>query len=332
MGSTVSDIRPRGRVRTVTAGDLVQSARILGARYIFENASPDADDALLQGCFETLELRPGLILHAAQVQDLQDLGSVNVLYPGLKIVAVVGGLTEVAYGNHQFVLGPQSPQRDIRCRGILVNLTDTANFARTWMKGRKETKLSLTVSSAWLEQAGVAGPALHHFMQEHLAMRTWQLSARACALVREILQPESFQAGLSRLILESRCVELVAEALGSLTAVATAGRPLSAADRRRLARLEELLDEDEVLDLSCDAIASRIGSNPTSLQQLARRVWGRSVFEQLRWIRMEKAMAAIRGGCPVAQAAEIAGYTSATNFATAFRRCYGLSPREARRG
>ena len=35
-----------------------------------------------------------------------------------------------------------------------------------------------------------------------------------------------------------------------------------------------------------------------------------------------------RGELSISQAAWAAGYGSAANFATAFRRCFGLSPRE----
>lgn len=334
MRASILSAQEGGEIRTVTAGQLVQSAKMLGSRYIFENAQPDEDDALLHGHFNTLQLRPGLILHAAQVQDLCDMDSVNVLYPGLKIVAVVGGHTDVSYGPHRFLLGPGSPVREMRCRGVIVNLADTANFSRRWQCRREEKKISITLGSEWLTQgtfsSGAEEARLQAFMQCHLATQEWQLSARASQLIREILQPVSFQPGLARLLLEGRCLELVAEALGFLQENADSGASLGRLEKIRLARLEELLRTEEAMHLSCDEIAGRVGTNPTSLQQLARQAWGCSVFEYLRTLRMEKSLAAIRAGCSVADASEIAGYASATNFATAFKRRYGLSPREAR--
>lgn len=77
-------------------------------------------------------------------------------------------------------------------------------------------------------------------------------------------------------------------------------------------------------------IARAVGSNPTSLQALARRAWGMSVFERLRTIRLEKARALLLRGGAVAQAAELAGYSAASNFATAFRQHYGVSPSRVR--
>lgn len=55
-----------------------------------------------------------------------------------------------------------------------------------------------------------------------------------------------------------------------------------------------------------------------------------SIFDYVRKLRLELAFASLRSGeCTVAQASLIAGYSSPTNFATAFRRMFGVSPREA---
>jgi AraC-like DNA-binding protein len=54
---------------------------------------------------------------------------------------------------------------------------------------------------------------------------------------------------------------------------------------------------------------------------------GRSVFE---YIRLERAFAALRSGeASVQHASDLAGYASPANFATAFRRRFGLTPRDA---
>lgn len=323
-----------GTERVVTAGDLVRSARILGSRYVFENAAPQEDMPLLHGCFETLCLRPGLILHVARVRDLCDMATANVLYPGLKIVAVVGGRTDFAYGPRRFEMGPRAQAGDWRGRGILLNVADATRYERHWQSGSEETKLSLTVTSEWLEQGdlgdGSLREAVRGFMHTHLQVCAWKLSARTAGLVRLILQPAALAPGLARLQLESRCLELVAEAFGSLLCHKPEVRPLNPGEQLRLKRLEELIRSDEVMVLGTDEIALRVGTNPTSLQQLARRVWGCSLFEYLRGMRLDQALAVIQRGGSVAQATEVAGYASATNFATAFRRRYGVSPREAR--
>lgn len=336
MSDTDNAGRTRGQIRTVTCADLVRSAGLLGPAYTFLEATPAPESELLHGRFETLRLRPGLILHAAAVRDLCDLHTENALDPALKIVAVVGGSTDLSFGHHRFLLGPQTAGNTPGRHGVLVNLAEPSTFSRRWQRHREEQKVSLTIGREWLEQGGyecVRGyRILERFVASHLARHDWQLSARAQALAGEILRPHSFQPGLQRLQLESRCLELVGEALASLVPDSNpAEQPLRAPERKRLARLDALLRSDEVIGMSSEEIARQVGSNPTTLQELARRTWNCTLFERLRQIRMDKAQACLRRGGSVAEAADIAGYASANNFSTAFRQRFGHPPSQTRR-
>lgn len=328
-GSTVKPLKT-----VVTRAELVRSAKLLGSGYAFEGAAPSEDEAVLEGRFETLRLRPGLILHAAAVSDLCDMRTHHQLHPGIKIVVVVDGATDLSFGPHRFLLGPQAADPGARARGALVNLAEAETFSRRWQRGRREGKVSLTLTREWLEQGGFAEHAgaagLEGFARSHLASQAWTVPPRARELARQILEPSSFQPGLQRLRLESRCLELASEALAAVAPARPARSALSPADRRRLERLDELLHSDVVLGLGTAEIAREVGSNPTSLQALARRAWGCTVFERLRAIRLEMAHDLLARGASVAEAAALAGYASAPNFSTAFRQRYGFSPRQAK--
>jgi len=98
----------------------------------------------------------------------------------------------------------------------------------------------------------------------------------------------------------------------------------------RLRRLTELLEGPDSDTLSMADIARELGTNPVSLQALTRKAWGCSVFERVRALRLERAHDMLLGGASVGEAAASAGYAAATNFATAYRRRYGTTPRQAR--
>lgn len=322
-------------VGRIARADLERSARLLGSGYVFEGAEPAPEEAVLAGRFNTHVLRPGLILHAAEVRDLHDMHTRHTLHhPGIKIVVVPDGATDIAFGPRRFRLGPKAAGRNAPQQGVLLSMTEPTTFARRWERGRAERKVSLTLTTDWLEQgllAGSAAPAgLRRFAGSHLDWRPWNVTPRARELARQILAPDAYLPGLHRLRLESRCIELATEALAALAPASTPSDWLSATDRSRLARLDELLHEDTTADMSVADIARAVGSNPTSLQALARHAWGATVFERLRAIRMEKARALLVRGAGVGQAAEAAGYASATNFATAFRQRYGITPSKAR--
>ncbi|GGY35606.1 hypothetical protein GCM10007387_17150 [Pseudoduganella albidiflava] len=362
---------PCGSTRYVTRADLVRSAGLLGAAYTFNDSAP-ADEQVLHGQFDTLQLRPGLILHAACVRDLRTMDTSNQLDPAVKIVLLVDGATDLSFGHHRFQLGPRSADPAQRASGALVNLAEEDLFARRWQAGRTERKVSLTLTPEWIEEGGLAAhgdhAALRAFCREHLARQPWTPSARARDLARAILEPASFEPGLHRLRLEARCLELAAEALAAVGEHMPGTPALREIDRRRLRRLDELLHAAasdalptmpavpahapppaglpapvasvpvpcmpalSMPELSMAGIARAIGTNPVSLQALTRRAWGCSVFERLRMLRLERAHDVLLRGGSVAEAAAVAGYSAATNFATAYRRRYGCTPRQAASG
>lgn len=321
----------------ITRAELERRARLLGTGYTFKGAAPAPDEAVLAGRFNTLTLRPGLILHAAEVRDLCSMGTHHMLHsPCIKIGLVIDGATDVAFGHRRFRLGPQSRDRAERDKGALVSLTEPTSFSRQWLQNRTERKVSLTLTHDWLEEGvleGHANPAeLGRFVRTHLDHRAWTLTPRARGLAQQILAPSAYLPGLHRLMLEGHCIELAVEALGALmpgTPLKT--KTLSARERNCLARVEELFHEDRTIGMTMADIAKAVGSNPTTLQALSRLVWNTTVFERLRTIRMEKARSLLDRGASVTEAAEAAGYASATNFATAFRQRFNTSPSSVRR-
>ncbi|MCS4504756.1 hypothetical protein KBTX_03373 [wastewater metagenome] len=101
-------------------------------------------------------------------------------------------------------------------------------------------------------------------------------------------------------------------------------------DWRLLERVREYLDEYPGEPHTLKALAGLACMSPSTLRAKFRRAYGRSVFDYLRERRLEQAHRALRDGLSVQQAANRAGYRHATNFATAFRQRYGLTPSAVR--
>jgi AraC-like DNA-binding protein len=355
----------------VRKDDILRTVAPVGRDYRF-SLSPLAGQApVLQGEFESLTLRPGLVLQRTRVQDLHDMTTQLTLEPGLKIGLLVEGETEIAYGDLALRLGPR---RDAAGRlhvpGSVVALAEPETFRRHWRRGRREAKVSLTLRPEWLAASGCAeGPAmaaLQHFCDEHLARHAWTPSARALSLAQQIARPPALTDPFRRWYLEARAVELASEALQSLvqarqaaggrtgagtgawmgppadglmegptdtwTATSSAAaRPPAALPPREQRRLRELLawiDSRPAATLTLEAIAREAAMSPTALQRAFRAFQGRPLFDHLRERRLDAARLALeRDGVSVGQAAEIAGYAGAHNFATAFKRRYGCTPR-----
>lgn len=278
------------------------------------------------------ELRPGLRLHCEDGCDSCDWTAQAQIDTGLRLVVLLEGQVDVSYGLTQLALA----HRGAGATAALVSVAEPEQFARRARQGVYSRRISLNLGPQWLAQAGggeAMGLELSRFMHQHLATKHWQLSARASAIAEQIVHPPAMVPLLQHMYLESHVLELVADALGGLCAAEppAAGMALLPREHQRLRELQTFLDSGQADALSLDAIARQVGINANSLQRQFRAVFGTTVFDYLREARLQRARQALeRDGITVGQAAMVAGYTSAANFATAYRRRFGLAPKLAR--
>lgn len=295
-------------------------------------------------------LRPGLHLHADDTADMQDFTASGDMEAGLRIVLLLEGSVDVSYGPRRVALSSAASQRAREPglpRALLVSVAEPERFERRGRRGAYARRVSVGLGGEWLEQ--VAGPsasdAIDAFRRQHLAMHHWQPSARIAAVAEQITRAPDLSPLLLHLYLESRALELVSEALGSLSqhapgpAPAPAPAPALAAatlrllphEHQRMRALHAFLQTDAAMDMSLDALARQAGTNANTLQRHFRAVYGTTVFDFVREHRLQRARQALeQDGLTVGQAALVAGYNSAANFATAYRKRFGMPPKLAR--
>jgi len=297
--------------------------------------------ARLDGLFDAMELAEGLSLLRVDVRDMQGVALSGTMAPGLRLAYVVGGRSDVTYGNRRVVLGPQSPTR-MHCS--MVQILHTERFSRRSQRGDRERTVSITISPAWmLKRLGIDHPA-GQLLTRHLACSSWQVSTQAMTLVEQMLRPPELSPPMLHLYLESRALDLVVEAFAHLDSLSRAPVPtrrpgirslpptaLRDPDRQRMNAVRDLLESGQADALSLDAIARHAGVSVNTLQRHFRMVWSKTVFAYLRDHRLMRARIAMeRDGVSVASASAIAGYASPANFATAFRKRFGITPCQVR--
>ncbi|MBU9219781.1 helix-turn-helix transcriptional regulator [Burkholderia multivorans] len=295
------------------------------------------------------EVRPGLRIHADDATDEFDAVMSGQCSPGLHLVLLLEGALDVSYGERRVVLTTEG-RRAVRTRGeiarpavrmqsFLLNAVEPDTFRRRLSKGGYARRLSLAMSGEWLghlqaASCGALPKQLDAMLSAHLAIRFWQPTPRATALAEQIVRPPAYQPMLQAIYLESRVLELLAEAFAPLEtdAVQTVDAPLGSRDYRRMAELRAFLASDAAQELSIDDIARHAGMSVNAMQRQFRAAYGTTVFDFVREQRLQRARLALeRDAVSVKQAAALAGYTSAANFATAYKRRFGVTPTLARR-
>jgi AraC-like DNA-binding protein len=79
-------------------------------------------------------------------------------------------------------------------------------------------------------------------------------------------------------------------------------------------------------DLSLPTLAAELGLSPSRLMHVFTDSTGLPLRAYLRWLRVQRAAAAIAAGRPLAQAAAEAGFSDAAHMTRSFRDMFGLPP------
>jgi len=292
------------------------------------------DDRLFYGRVKWAQLRDGLSLHWSSCEELQDFVTENTVGPRLSFVLFLRGQSQVSYGDLSLTLGHPSARHVPE--GVAVSMNEPVQFRRQARRGSHIRKLVVSLTPGWFEGrgegVGATDGAIRRFMDSHLATRVWKPSSRLLTLADQMLNPPGYDALLASLYWESRALDIACEALASLgEGAASAEQGLRPQEYRRLQRLVELLDSGEADAWTLDHIARETGVNATTLQRQFRLFKGMTVFEYQRARRLNMAREALeREGSSVTEAAWRAGYNSPANFATAFKRQFGINPRQLR--
>lgn len=129
------------------------------------------------------------------------------------------------------------------------------------------------------------------------------------------------------LVLEGLALQLVGHGLPEQVPAIERKSRTSTQEHQRLEAIRQLMEFAPTDNYSLTDLASRAAMSPSSLRSKFRATYGLSVFGYLRKCRLNLAWHYLEQGYSVQQAAHRSGYRHATNFATAFRRQFGVSPK-----
>ena len=160
-----------------------------------------------------------------------------------------------------------------------------------------------------------------------------KLQGFAAGAVDYITKPFSEQEVLARVTVQlaarQRWLEL--EALATTNALERLPHGGRGRDDDMFEAARRKLLSDLSAPLGLVALAHAVGTNERKLNELFRTRVGLTVFEYLQDLRMDGARRSLDASrVQVQQIAEAAGYRNAGDFTRAFKRRYGLSPRQYR--
>lgn len=295
------------------------------------------DDTLIRGRFLHRSLRDGLSLHCSDTREEHAFSTDSSHDAGLSCIFFVKGSVDVSIGNQDFFFRP-SLRTNISAAGLIKR--EQEPFRRATAQAQDVRHLVVTASPQWLAESGfedsVGEKLKRQLNRDNIAGRQWAPSARLATLIQDVFSMPPLAPALQHLQLEARSIDIVAETLTAILQGHNEAEPCQQAfrlnrhDSLRLRRAQELIASDPGRDLSVDLIAREAGISSSGLQRLFRRAENCSVFDYVRDIRLKQAKSLLNEGhSSIQEVSSLTGFKSPANFATAFKRRFGITPSQA---
>lgn len=333
--TTTTSKKRRAGLRECELADL---AALAGSSYCLNGPALGPEDLVIEGRVSVSKLRSGLVMHASETAEVHDLSMEVTLQPCLNVFLILEGGIEGKFNGEPFRFSALKDDGHTQPTGIAVAIAKPTKLMRQSRRGARTRKVNVQIQPQWLKDCGLdkkdEAEGISCFLKRHLARTTWRPSSRAVALAEQILNPPDLPPLVRELYLESRSIELAAEALqalsGDLMCPALNGGGISDISRARVVR--EYIEHNLGENLTLESISDACGIGISTLQRQFKSAYGRTVLDFVRTRRLEYARNAMETrGLSVSEAAYLVGYNNPANFATAFKRAFGISPSLVRR-
>lgn len=219
--------------------------------------------------------------------------------------------------------------------GYLWLTTRPGTLVRHIQAGQRVRKVNVT-----LPLDDVDSIALPPELREHITLDSprasvarWAPSPQALRFAQEILTQrghqdsmhslQSYIAGLSML---QQALRITHEA--ARPQARTIDAPLRDRDMGRAQKIRDHIQQNEACcHITPQQLAQELGMSASTLQRVFKATYGMSIMEFQRSERLKAARAMLlEGGLTVGEAGYRAGYSTVSNFSTAFQRTFGYPP------
>lgn len=298
--------------------DFHQLGQRYAVRYSLAKAQQDDNPCLVQGRIDEHEVGRGITLVSSNLQTFHGYQAQSLTPPCLSIVVLLQGQAQL--NGH---------------RSIALSSGDSALLL--CQNGRSQSALHQAQPHLRGVNLSISDPSC--LADEHLAEQLRQtLSTQGSKTQRwtvpdhllqglEAMASGQWQGSLQRLLGEGLTLQLLAYGLDALKTPERKAGTLTPRDRALLARVRDHLHQQPGADHSLQQLAQLACMSASALRHKFQQTYGVSVMGFLRERRMAVAKHCLEQGWRVQDAAHYVGYRHASNFATAYRQYFGVSPR-----
>jgi len=163
----------------------------------------------------------------------------------------------------------------------------------------------------------------------HLLMRTDMVTAASA------IMETGLEGALRKQYIEAKALELLTLCLKAIidleSNIDNPERGLTQRDIDCMHRAREILEQDYVSPPTIGELARKVGVNEAKLMYLFKHLFGQTIFDYAQNMRMDRAKELLESTeRSITEIAFDVGYEYSSNFTTAFKRRFGVTPSVAR--
>jgi AraC-like DNA-binding protein len=266
-----------------------------------------------------------------RLTETQDMSTLSERPPGLTINILFEGEVDFALGNEMHYLGRRYPNA-VECSAYV--LAHSEIFTRYQKAGRTIAKMNISVDYSWLISR-CTSPLQHqqveHLFQYHAVVSHWPACDRVIELANLLMN--NGRSGIEQTLQnEYRTIELVSTVIEVLIDSLT-GPQLSDKTSSRDFLEEGRVTLKQMVNASLPGcnnlkdIANKLQLSVSTLQRKFKQNYNMTVIEYVRIQRLEMARSGLLfKDLSIGEASYLAGYNHTSNFITAFKKQFGLTP------
>jgi AraC-like DNA-binding protein len=285
---------------------------------------------LMEGRLFPVQLSNDLFLHLADCYEKETTVSSSEVSPGLSVNLVYEADIRFSLGGESYELRhsvKDAADRQPLMHALVVGRSDM--FSRYIEKGHRVKKLNITMSSDWLRARFRGDTAMIEALyQSHGSSKTWALPPALDAVAERLITMKPSPDARQRLTIEADVLSIIAAALTHLEESVKLKQPLISG-RRAQYQLLDLVDSAVESGAELSEIARNGRMSVSTLQSQFKKTFNITVQKYIRKRVLERARCKlITGNLSIGEVAYQAGYNHSSNFITAFRREFGITPAE----
>lgn len=288
------------------------------------------DQPIMSGLFSFSDLASGISVHCNDVIEMQNMSSSIELPPCLSFNIVFEGKVYFNLGKQAYFIGDQGSQ-EVECSAIILNKPDI--MTRHMKLGERVKKVNVFIEEEWLRnrcQNKQDIAILNKIFTKDLAVYKWRASDNIIKLSSLILQEKVKTGFATELLIERLALQILAECLDILKHKIKF-EPVEVDTTKRFLKsdltIKKQIDLLITQPISLENIAKSLGLSISTLQRRFKKDYGTTVVDYIRQTRLENARVAIAiNGLSIGEASYLAGYNHSSNFITAFKKRFKITP------